>query len=155
MKSGSPGVIFQFVQHMHARAWCLYTTYVTDKNGHHPVNFTGCSVRCSILASSIRILQFYIHPRKQTCSAPFYPKEQYMIQHARVQSFFWEGGGGFRRLFFGHFSWLNLNFSNWGGGGGPDPMLPRSKSSFIHFSFDPPLFLTIKCLLTLVSLNCV
>lgn len=94
MKSGSPGVIFQFVQHMHARAWCLYTTYVTDKNGHHPVNFTGCSVRCSILASSIRILQFYNHPRKQTCSAPFYPKEQCKIQHARVQSFFWEGGGG-------------------------------------------------------------
>lgn len=29
-KKESPGVIFQFVQHMHARAWCLYTTYVTD-----------------------------------------------------------------------------------------------------------------------------
>lgn len=140
MKSGSPGVIFQFVQHMHARAWCLYTTYVTDKNGHHPVNFTGCSVRCSILASSIRILQFYITIHVNKPVLPLFIQRNNARSNMRVSRVFCEGGGSDAYFLVTFHDWIWIFPTGVGVGVRTLCSLDHYRRLSIFLSTPPPFF---------------
>lgn len=84
-KKESPGVIFQFVQHMHARAWCLYTTYVTDIIAITLSNLQDAA--CGVIS-----YVFYFrttHVNKTSCLLQQYVQDR----PKHVQNFFAGGGG--------------------------------------------------------------
>lgn len=98
-KKESPGVIFQFVQHMHARAWCLYTTYVTDIIAITLSNLQDAA--CGVIS-----YVFYFrttHVNKTSCLL-----QQYVQDRPKHVQNFLLGGGGWvvhgSKPNFGHFT---------------------------------------------------